>query len=162
MKRLLLFSIIISFLLGLDFAQEKEKSPMYYKGVDAGMSPQEVAKVLGQPTRITDKEDKLSYYYRLDDGTSFSIFFHKKKWLSSIAITIRPAVNFKELGLTKEGGNGFKATVYEYGAKIWRKTVDTEKYGKITFTYAADAADKTFTMISMSSMSVANPTIFEK
>jgi hypothetical protein len=161
-KRLLLFSIIISFLLGFACAQEKEKSPLHYKGVDAGMSPQEAVKVLGEPTRTNEKEEKLQYYYRLDDGSSFSLFFHKKKWLSSIAISISPAVHFKELGLTEEGGKGFKATLYDYGAKLWKKTVDTEKYGKITITYAADPADKTFTMISMNSMIVDDPTVFEK
>jgi hypothetical protein len=163
MKRVLLFLIILSFLLGFAFAQEKEKSPMYYKGVDAGMSPAEVVKVLGQPTIVYDKEGKLSYYYSLVDGSSFSIFFHKKKWLSSIAITIRPAVHFKELGLTEEEGKGFKATVYESGAKIWRKMVDTEKYGKITFTYGPNPIiDKNLSMISMSSMTIADPTVFEK
>jgi hypothetical protein len=162
MRKLFFVALLVSFLGGFALAQETEKSPMYYKGVDAGMSPEEVVKVLGEPNRTTDQKEKLQYYYKLDDGSSFSIFFHKKKWLSSIVITIRPAVHFKELGLTEEGGQGFKAIEFDYGAKIWRKTIDTEKFGKITITYAAKPGDKGFIQIDTKSLRVVDPTIFEK
>ncbi len=162
MKKLFILLIVALFFMGFALAQEKEKSPMHYKGVDAGMSPEEVVKILGEPKRTTDQKQDLLYYYKLEDGSSFSIFFHKKKWLRSIVITIRPAVHFKELGLTEEGGQGFKATEYDYGAKIWRKTFDTEKFGKITISYAAKPGDKGFIQIDTKSLRVADPTVFEK
>jgi hypothetical protein len=162
MRKLLVFILLVFVLTSFSFFQEEEKSPMYYKGVDAGMSPEEVVKILGEPNRITDQKEKLQYYYRLEDGSSFSIFFHKKKWLSTIVITIRPAVHFKELGLTEEGGQGFKAKEFDYGAKIWRKTIDTEKFGKVTITYAAKPGDKGFIQIDTKSLRVVDPTVFEK
>jgi len=135
---------------------------MYFKGVSAGMSQEEVIKILGEPTDIKAKDEELYYFYYLEDHGTVSLYFYKKRWLYKIFIMFPTVVSMRELGLTSEGGQGFVAKEYDYGAKIWRKTYDTEKFGKIEETYRAKPGDKSYTLINTKSMIILDPSIFEK
>jgi hypothetical protein len=162
MKKLFLLSIVVLFFMGFAFAQEKEKSPMYYKGVDAGMSPEETVKILGEPIFAKKQDEKLQHLYRLEDDTTLTLFFHKSKWLYRIAFNFSTPVNFKEFGLTEEGGQGFQTQTFDFGKKMWIKQIDTEEFGKITIQYWSKSGDKTYTLIESKSMFIVDPSVFEK
>lgn len=100
MKKLASAFLLVLFLGGFSFAQEEGKNPMYYKGVDAGMSPEETVKTLGKPTFSKEQDGKILHFYRLENDSSVSLHFHKKQWLYRIAFNFRPPVHFKEFGLT--------------------------------------------------------------
>lgn len=135
---------------------------MHFRGVSAGMSQEEVRMILGEPTDTKAKDEELHYFYYLDDNTTVSLYFYKKRWLYKIFIVFPTVVPINDLGLTSEGGQGFVAIKYDYGAKIWKKTYDTEKFGKIEETYRAKPGDKTFTLIYTKTIRIINPLIFEK
>lgn len=162
MQKLLFALLLILFLACFSFTREEEKSPLYFAGVDAGMSPQETTKVLGKPQSTQEMAGTLVHYYTLSDGTNFSLFFYKSRWLCNISITFGTAIHMSELGLTSEGGQGFEVNTFEHGAKIWRKTIDTKKFGKIVVTYGTKQGDKTSTLIGSKSMTMLVPTIFEE
>jgi len=162
MKKLALALLMVFFFVGFLFAQEEEKSPMYFGGVDAGMSPEETIKILGKPKSAQEMAGTLLHSYTLNDGTSFSLFFYKSKWLCNISIVFGTDIHMSELGLTNEGGQGFEVSTFEQGAKMWRKTFDTKKFGKIVVTYGTKLGDTTSTLIGSKSMSMLEPTIFEK
>jgi hypothetical protein len=137
-----------------------EESPMQYKGVDAGMSPQQVIKILGKPLDQDKKRGELRYFYSLPGGGSFALAFYREKWLYFIVVRFPTSFNYSEFGLTEEGGEGFETYINDDGLKIWRKIINTEKFGKIRIIYQTEAGYQT--LINTKIMQVLDPSLVEK
>lgn len=154
---LALMSILLS--TYLSFYQKQEKSPMYYKGIDAGMTPEETTKILGKPDSIDVSDSELLHLYMLEDGRILSLNFYKKRWLCEIHIIYYALFNYSEFGLTSDGGQGFKTEIIDERNKIWRKTFSTKQFGKIIITYRNKPGNTS--LINIRAMKVVDPSILK-
>ena len=160
MKKLSLILIFLSFFISFSFSKEQEKSPMYFEGVDAGMSPQQVIKILGNPTKKERiEEGNLRFIYLLSKGCGYTIDFYKGKWLQKIAIVLPVPIHYTKLGLPTGAESGFKIFMSK-GRKIWHKIIFTKKYGQIIIIY--QSKQNSLTLIDSMMKSVGTPSKLEK
>ena len=154
-----------------DIVVSLDETPMYYRGVDAGMKPEEVIKILGKPNKKSNKHEKLSFIYSFANGEKIYMFFHTQSkrryslfppdnWLNGIMIKYAKLVPYTKLGLSENDGKGFLTYISNNGSKIWDKTIYTKKFGPIIISYQSKQGKKN--LISSKLMYIINPYILEK
>ena len=136
MRKLLILILSVCVLTSFSFFQEEEKSPMNFNGVDAGMTPEEVVKILGKPDDTSGQRGDLNYLYR-QAGEHFYLTFYQEKWLSRIYTQYSSFYNYLDLGLPENSDQDYTVTTYPNGAKTWEKHVRSEKYGEFVVKYGS-------------------------